>query len=248
MLENVEFDPYTREVDYNSAAITENTRSSYPIEYIPNAKIPCTGGHPKNIIMLSCDAFGVLPPISKLTPEQAMYYFISGYTAKVAGTEVGVTEPTAAFSACFGDAFLVLHPSVYAQMLAERIRKHRANVWLINTGWNGGPYGVGSRIKLRYTRAMIDGIHSGELEKAETWTFPLFNFQVPKKCTGVPDEVLDPHWKDKDAYDKAVHKLAGIFVQNFKQYEDKSAPEIKAAGPQGVVLGNEQMRIAVGMG
>ena len=161
---------------------------------------------------------------------------------------MGVTEPTAAFSACFGDAFLVLHPSVYAEMLAAQIRKHRAHVWLVNTGWNGGPYGVGSRIKLRYTRAMIDAIHSGELEKAETWPFPLFNVAVPKKCTGVPDEVLDPHWQDKEAYEKAIHKLAAIFVHNFKQYEDRSSPEIKAAGPQDVVPTNEQIHIAVGMG
>lgn len=166
----------------------------------------------------------------------------------MAGTEVGVTEPTAAFSACFGDAFLVLHPSVYAEMLADKIRKHHANVWLVNTGWNGGPYGVGSRIKLRYTRAMIDAIHSGELEKAEMWEFPLFKVKVPKKCTGVPDEVLDPHWHDKEAYSKAVNKLAAIFVHNFKQYEDRASPEIKNAGPQGVVLTNEQIRIAVGMG
>jgi len=231
VLENVVYDDHTRDVDYTSAKLTENTRTSYPIEFIPNAKIPCETSHPTNLILLSCDAFGVLPPVAKLTPEQTMYYFISGYTAKVAGTEVGVTEPQATFSACFGDAFIVYHPSKYAEMLAEKMRKHSASSWLVNTGWVGGPYGTGNRIKLRYTRAIIDAIHSGELAKVESAPLPYFGFQVPKKCSNVPDDVMDPTWKDKDAYNKSLQKLAQIFTQNFKQFEDKAGKHISEAGP-----------------
>jgi phosphoenolpyruvate carboxykinase (ATP) len=231
VLENVVFDDSTRDVDYDNDSLTQNTRTSYPIDFIPNAKIPCLGSHPNNIIMLSCDAFGVLPPVAKLTPEQAMYYFVSGYTAKVAGTEMGVTEPEATFSACFGDAFLVWHPTKYAEMLAEKMRKHQADAWLINTGWVGGSYGTGSRIKLRYTRAIIDAIHNGELSKAPTVTMPKFGFQVPTKCTGVPDEMLQPRelWADKTSYDNTLNKLAGLFQKNISTYV--SNPTILNAGP-----------------
>ena len=179
VLENVVFDPHSRAVDYHDTSLTQNTRAAYPIEHIPNAKIPCVGGHPNNIIFLTADAFGALPPVSRLTPEQAMYHFISGYTAKVAGTEMGVNEPQATFSACFGAAFLVWHPSKYAELLAEKMRTYSANAWLVNTGWSGGPYGIGSRIKLKYTRAIIDAIHSGELANIETIQEPIFGMEVP---------------------------------------------------------------------
>mmetsp|Transcript_21008 Transcript_21008/g.29470 ORF Transcript_21008/g.29470 Transcript_21008/m.29470 type:complete len:569 (+) Transcript_21008:93-1799(+) len=233
VLENVVFDDISRVVDYDDNSLTENTRTSYPIEFIPNAKIPCLGGHPSNIIMLSCDAFGVLPPVSKLTPEQVMYYFISGYTAKVAGTEVGVVEPQATFSACFGDAFLVWHPTKYAEMLAEKMRTHKVNAWLINTGWIGGSYGVGSRIRLKYTRAIIDAIHSGELANAPTAKLPIFGIDIPTKCSHVPDEVLIPResWKDKDQYDKTLRKLAELFGKNIQRFNIQSK-EILNAGPQ----------------
>jgi len=234
VLENIIYDERTRRVDYSNISVTENTRCSYPIEYIPNAKIPCVGGHPKNIILLTADAFGVLPPVSKLSPEQAMYHFISGYTAKVAGTEVGVKEPQATFSACFGAAFLVWHPTKYAQMLAEMIRKHQAEAWLVNTGWSGGSYGTGLRMKLEYTRAIIDAIHSGELAKAPTVEDPWFGVSVPTKCTGVPDEVLMPRtvWADKGAYDKTAAHLAELFRKNFTKYADLATPELLAAGPR----------------
>lgn len=233
VLENVVFDPSTRDVDYDDDSLTQNTRTSYPIDFIPNARIPCTGPHPNNIIMLSCDAFGVLPPVSKLTPEQAMYYFVSGYTAKVAGTEVGVVEPEATFSACFGDAFIVWHPTKYAEMLAEKMRTHKADAWLINTGWIGGSYGVGSRIKLRYSRAIIDAIHSGELSKAPTVKMPVFGLEVPTKCPGVPDEILQPReaWADKNKYDETIQKLAVLFQKNIASYDIKHK-EILEAGPR----------------
>ncbi|PRP73557.1 phosphoenolpyruvate carboxykinase [Planoprotostelium fungivorum] len=233
VLENVVFDDQTREVDYHDVSLTQNTRACYPIEYISNARVPCVGPHPNNIIMLSCDAFGVLPPVVKLTPEMAMYYFISGYTAKVAGTEVGITEPEATFSACFGDPFLVLHPTRYAEMLAEKMRQHKAEAWLINTGWIGGGYGVGSRIKLKYTRAIIDAIHSGELAKAPTVASPVFGFHIPTKCSGVPDEILQPRlsWTDAASYDKSLNKLAGLFSNNIAKFDIKSK-EILQAGPQ----------------
>ncbi len=233
VLENVIIDQSTREVDYDDVSLTQNTRCSYPIEYIPNAKIPCVGGHPRNIILLTCDAFGVLPPVSRLTPEQAMYHFISGYTAKVAGTEQGVNEPTATFSACFGAAFMVWHPSRYAELLAEKIRKHESKVWLINTGWSGGPYGVGRRFSLKYTRAIIDAIHDGSLAQAETYTDPVFGVAIPKECNGVPSELLDPKktWSDGGEYDKMAHKLASLFHENFKTFEEGASAEIKNAGP-----------------
>ncbi len=234
VLENVIYDERTHKVDYHDVSITQNTRASYPIDYIPNAKIPCIGGHPNIVILLTCDAFGVLPPVSKLTPEQAMYHFISGYTAKVAGTEMGVTEPEATFSACFGAAFMVWHPSKYAELLAEKMEKHGRAAWLVNTGWTGGGHGVGSRIKLRYTRALIDAIHDGSLAKADMTVAPIFGFHVPTTCANVPDELLIPRntWEDKAAYDLQAKKLAELFKENFKQFEEGSSQEIIAAGPK----------------
>ena len=231
--ENMVFDPHTREVDYSDISITKNTRGSYPIEFIDNAKVPCVGGHPKNVILLTCDAFGVLPPVSKLTANQAMYHFISGYTAKVAGTEMGVTDPEATFSPCFGGPFLVWHPAVYAELLAKRIAEHDANVWLVNTGWTGGPFGVGSRIRLPWTRAIVDAIHSGELADAETTTDPIFGLAVPLTCSGVPQTLLDPKgtWADPVAYDMTAKRLAARFRDNFRQYEDGASDEVLAGGP-----------------
>ncbi|KNE64373.1 phosphoenolpyruvate carboxykinase [ATP] [Allomyces macrogynus ATCC 38327] len=234
VLENVVFHPQTRLVDYTDSSLTENTRCAYPIEYIPNAKVPCVGGHPKNIILLTCDAFGVLPPVAKLTANQSMYHFISGYTAKIAGTEDGVTEPQATFSACFGQPFLVWHPTKYANMLAEKMAEHEANAWLINTGWNGGKYGVGKRIALKYSRAIIDAIHSGELAQQEYEEYPVFGLHIPKACPGVPENVLNPKtaWLgDADEFEATVAKLANLFIENFKLYEDHASPEVLAAGP-----------------
>lgn len=233
VLENVVFDPDTREVDWTDDSLTQNTRTSYPINYINNAKIPCLTGHPKNIIFLTCDAFGVLPPVSALTPEQAMYHFISGYTAKVAGTEVGVTEPKATFSACFGAAFLVLHPAQYAEMLAEKMREHGSRAWLVNTGWTGGAYGTGSRIKLRYTRAIIDAIHTGKLDAVKTIKDEYFDLSIPTTCPDVPDGLLSPWntWDDKSAYDATAKKLVGLFHDNFEPYREGSSEDIINAGP-----------------
>ncbi len=234
VLENVVYDDSTHEVNYDDASLTENTRVAYPIEFIEGAKIPCVGNHPQNIIFLTCDAFGVLPPVSKLTAEQAMYHFISGYTAKVAGTEMNVTEPTATFSACFGAAFLVWHPAKYAELLAERIRKHNAHVWLINTGWSGGPYGIGKRMKLSITRSIIDAIHNGSLSQTEFRQDPTFQFQVPVSCGTIPANILWPRdaWADADAYDLMSKRLADLFRQNFKKFEAGASPEIAAAGPR----------------
>jgi phosphoenolpyruvate carboxykinase (ATP) len=234
VLENVVFDPDTREVDYGNSSITENTRCSYPVEYIANAKIPGTGGVPANVVFLTCDAFSVLPPVSRLDPAQAMYHFISGYTAKVAGTEMGVTEPQATFSSCFGAPFLVWHPTRYAELLAECIRKTGARVWLVNTGWTGGPYGVGKRMSIAHTRAIIDAIHSGALDAAETVTDPVFGVAVPTSCPGVPDAVLVPKnaWADKAAYDAQAQHLAGLFHANFEKYADQANAELKAAAPK----------------
>ncbi len=234
VLENVIFDPETREVDYTNSSITENTRCSYPVEYIDNAKIPGTGGVPDNVVFLTCDAFSVLPPVSRLDPAQAMYHFISGYTAKVAGTEMGVTEPQATFSSCFGAPFLVWHPTKYAELLAERIRKTGANVWLVNTGWTGGPYGVGKRMSIAHTRAIIDAIHDGSLANAETVADPVFGVAVPTSCPGVPDEVLVPKnaWADQAAYDEQAKHLAGLFHANFQKFADQASDEIKNAAPK----------------
>ncbi len=233
VLENVVHDPETRAVDFEDDSITANTRCAYPIEFIPNARIPGTAGIPDNIIFLTCDAFSVLPPVSRLTPTQAMYHFISGYTAKVAGTEVGVTEPEATFSACFGAPFLVLHPMRYAEMLAERIRGHGAHVWLVNTGWVGGPAGTGRRMDLTHTRAIIDAIHDGSLLQAPTVTDPVFGLAVPTHCAGVPDELLLPgqSWPDPDAYRMQAAELARLFRENFAAYADQADPEVAAAGP-----------------
>jgi phosphoenolpyruvate carboxykinase (ATP) len=234
VLENTVQDPISRIVDFADDRLTENTRASYPIEYIPNAKIPCIAGHPRNIILLTCDAFGVLPPVSKLTPEQAMYHFISGYTAKVAGTEVGVKSPEATFSACFGAAFLVWHPMRYAELLAKKMTHHAANAWLINTGWSGGGYGVGQRMKLAHTRAIIDAIHSGELAKAPTVRDNIFGLAMPTACPGVPSEVLHPckTWASEAAYNEAAQTLAQLFHQNFSTYASEASDAVKAAGPR----------------
>lgn len=236
VLENVVYDCETRRVDYDDGSITENTRVAYPIEFIPSSKIPCIGGHPKNIIFLTCDAFGVLPPVSKLTPEQAMYHFMSGYTAKVAGTEMGVTEPSATFSTCFGAAFMVWHPSKYAELLALKIQQHRANVWLVNTGWSGGGYGVGKRLSLSTTRAIIDAIHQGELAGVPTEPHPIFGVAIPLVCPGVDSSILDPRatWRDAIEYDRTVQKLARLFQENFKLFSDGTREEILAAGPRAV--------------
>ncbi len=233
VLENVVYDPRTHVVDYTDTTITENTRGCYPIEFIRASKIPCIAGHPTDVVFLTCDAFGVLPPVAKLSAEQAMYHFISGYTAKVAGTEVGVTEPQATFSPCFGGPFLVWHPGKYAELLAEKIHQHNANVWLVNTGWSGGSYGVGKRVKLAYSRAILDAIHSGILATAKTETDPIFGFDVVVECPNVPGEILVPRntWADKDAYEMTARKLAKLFNENFKQYEGGVTASVKAAGP-----------------
>jgi phosphoenolpyruvate carboxykinase (ATP) len=232
VLENVVYNE-NHEVDFDDKTITENTRGAYPIEYIKNAKIPCVAGHPNDVIFLTCDAFGVLPPVSRLTPEQAMYHFISGYTAKVAGTEVGVTEPQATFSPCFGGPFLVWHPGKYAELLAEKIKQHNSNVWLVNTGWSGGAYGVGSRMKLAFTRSIVDAIHSGALADAPTETDPVFGLNVVTECPGVPSEILVPKntWSDQAGFQETSQKLAKLFSENFAQYADGVSEEIKAAGP-----------------
>ncbi len=234
VLENVVYDEKTRHVDYADVSITQNTRGSYPIEFISNVKVPCVAAHPTNIIFLTCDAFGVLPPVSRLTPEQAKYHFISGYTAKVAGTEVGVTEPEATFSPCFGGPFLVWHPGKYADLLADKITKHNANVWLINTGWSGGAYGEGDRIKLKYTRAIVDAVHSGELVNAASEIDPIFGLSIITECPDVPDEIFVPKntWSNSDDFEKTANKLASLFVDNFKKYHEGVSSEVIAAGPK----------------
>lgn len=237
VLENVVLNEQ-QEVDFTDVSITQNTRASYPIEHIDNARIPCVAGQPENVIFLTCDAFGVLPPVAKLSPAQAMYHFISGYTAKVAGTEMGVTEPEATFSACFGAPFMVWHPTKYAQLLADKIREHNVNVWLVNTGWAGGGYGEGSRIKLRYSRAIVDAINKGELAKMPTTTDPRFGFEVVTECPGVPSEILQPQnaWSDPAAYAKAADHLAQLFINNFAtDYAPQASEELMSASPK--VLG-----------
>ena len=234
LLENVKYNEVSRQIDFDDDTITENTRASYPIEFIDNAKIPCIAGHPSDVIFLSCDAFGVLPPLSRLTPEQAEYYFISGYTAKVAGTEMGIKTPQATFSPCFGGPFLVWHPSKYAQMLSTQIRTHEAKIWLINTGWSGGSYGTGSRIKLRFTRAMLNAIYSRSLENVTTEIDPVFGLEVIVECPDVPSELLVPRksWTDKDAFDQTASKLANLFKRNFRQYESEVIKSVTLAGPR----------------
>jgi phosphoenolpyruvate carboxykinase (ATP) len=233
-LENINFIENTSTVDFADFAKTENTRVSYPIEFIDNYAVGSKGGKPTNIFFLTADAYGVLPPISKLTKGQAMYHFISGYTAKVAGTEVGVTEPQATFSACFGKAFLPLHPTKYAEMLGEKITSSNVNVWLINTGWSGGSYGVGSRIKLSYTRSLITAALNGELDKAEYGITPYFGLNFPKTCSNVPTEILEPKnaWADKEAFAQTAQNLAGQFVKNFEQYASAANEEILSAAPK----------------
>lgn len=233
VLENVVYDENTREIDFSASSITENTRTSYPIEFVPDAKIPCVSGHPENIIFLTCDAYGVLPPVSKLTPEQAMYHFISGYTAKVAGTEMGVDEPKATFSACFGAAFLVLHPMRYAELLAEKMRKHNTQAWLVNTGWTGGAHGTGSRIKLKYTRSIVEAINAGHLKDAPTVVDPYFKVSTVTKCPDVPDEILVPRntWASEAEFDKTAKKLVQLFQNNFQTYADEAGEAILRAAP-----------------
>ena len=234
ILENVVLREGSSEIDFDDASITENTRASYPIHYIPNAAIPGRGDHPKNVIFLTADAFGVLPPISRLTPEQAMYHFLSGYTAKVAGTERGVTEPEATFSACFGAPFLPRHPGEYAKMLGERLHAHGARVWLVNTGWSGGGYGVGNRMKLSYTRAMVRAALCWELDQVETVTDPIFGLLMPSEVPDVPPEFLNPRdtWADGADYDAVAEKLAEMFKENFSRFESQVPDEVKAAGPK----------------
>jgi len=234
LLENISFFEGTRTPDFANTDITQNTRVSYPIHHIDNALEPSKGNTPENIFFLTCDAFGVLPPISKLTAGQAMYHFISGYTAKVAGTEAGINEPVSTFSACFGAPFLPLHPTQYAEMLGERMRKHGVNLWLVNTGWSGGSCGVGARMSLKYTRAMITAALNGGLDNVEFQTLPIFGLSVPTVCPNVPTEVLNPRntWSDKNAFDQTAQELAVKFVKNFKKYEDKANEEIMSAAPK----------------
>ncbi|HEX7118793.1 MAG TPA: phosphoenolpyruvate carboxykinase [Longimicrobiales bacterium] len=234
ILENVVMDPDTRVVDWDDDSITENTRSSYPLSFIEGAVPSGQAGHPNHVMFLTADAFGVLPPIAKLTREQAMYHFLSGYTAKVAGTERGVTEPKATFSTCFGAPFLPLPPSTYARMLGEKVERHDAQCWLVNTGWTGGPYGVGSRMKLAYTRAMVDAAISGRLDDVETRQDPIFGLHVPVSIPGVPDEVLMPRqtWSDPAAYDAQAKKLAGMFRENFETFAAEVSDAVRNAGPK----------------
>jgi phosphoenolpyruvate carboxykinase (ATP) len=233
VLENVAIDPVTRRLDLNDESRTENTRAAYPISHIPNADRSGRCGHPKTILMLTADAFGVLPPISRLTPAQAMYHFLSGYTAKVAGTERGVTEPEATFSTCFGAPFMVLPPTTYAEMLGEKIDRHGVAVWLVNTGWTGGPYGVGRRMSIAHTRAMVHAALEGKLEGIATVPDPHFGVGVPQRCPGVPDEVLQPRntWPDGAAYDRQARDLAARFRTNFAQFTDEVPAAVRAAGP-----------------
>jgi phosphoenolpyruvate carboxykinase (ATP) len=234
ILENVVIDPDARTLDLDDASLTENTRGSYPIDFIDNAELSGRAGHPSNVIMLTADAYGVLPPIARLTPDGAMYHFLSGYTARVAGTEKGVTEPKATFSTCFGAPFLPLNPNVYARMLGEKIATHKSRVWLVNTGWTGGPYGVGSRMKIAHTRAMITAALTGLLDNVTYTRHPIFNIDVPTTCPGVPDEVLNPRgtWPDASKYDEQAKKLAAMFAENFKTFEKDVPAAVKDAGPR----------------
>ncbi len=234
VLENVVLDPVTRLPDYDAERLTENTRAAYPIEYIDNAELSGRGGHPSNLVFLACDAFGVLPPVSRLTTEQVMYYFLSGYTAKVAGTETGVTDPQATFSTCFAAPFLPLDPARYAELLAAKLQVHGAVVWLVNTGWTGGGYGVGGRIKLVYTRAMVNAALGGLLAGVPFAPDPVFGVLVPQSCPGVPAELLQPRgtWKDPAEYDRQVRRLAGLFAKNFEKYAARLPEAVRRAGPR----------------
>ncbi|MDH4158223.1 MAG: phosphoenolpyruvate carboxykinase [candidate division Zixibacteria bacterium] len=234
ILENVGFDPITRRLDLDDGSLTENTRAAYPLSHVPNALRESMAGHPANVIMLTADAFGVMPPIARLTPESAMYHFISGYTAKLAGTEKGVTEPQATFSACFGAPFMVLHPSRYAELLAQKIKRHKAACWLVNTGWTGGPYGVGSRMKIQYTRALLKAALDGSLSKVAYEVDPVFGVEVPLACPEVPADVLKPKntWSDKAAFDRQARHLARLFEENFREFEDDVSADVRAGGPK----------------
>ncbi|MBF0544343.1 MAG: phosphoenolpyruvate carboxykinase (ATP) [Candidatus Riflebacteria bacterium] len=233
VLENVVIND-ARIPDYDDESITENTRATYPVSFIENCVPSGTGGHPNNIFFLAADAFGVLPPIARLNSDQAMYHFLSGYTAKLAGTEAGILEPTSTFSACFGAPFLVLHPFHYAEMLGRAMKKHGTNLWLVNTGWSGGPFGVGKRMKISYTRALLTAAINGSLEKVSFSPDPVFGITVPDNCPGVPPEILKPRttWTDKSGYDKIANELARKFEDNFKQFSDKATPEVRKAGPK----------------
>jgi phosphoenolpyruvate carboxykinase (ATP) len=234
LLENIGFKKGTNEVDYSDGSRTENTRVSYPLDHIKNIAVPSIGLNPKNIFFLTCDAYGVLPPISKLTPGQAAFHFISGYTAKVAGTEADVTEPTMTFSACFGAPFMPLHPTVYANMLSKKMQEARVNVWLINTGWSGGAYGVGNRMSLKYTRSLISAALQGELDHVRFETHDVFGLAMPLSCPGVPAEILNPRntWQDKDSYDQTANHLANAFITNFEKFADYANEEILSAAPK----------------
>lgn len=239
IVENTRFIPGTRQVDYTNTSVTQNTRTAYPIYHIDNAVEPSVGGVPQNIFFLTCDAYGVLPPISRLDKGQAMYHFISGYTAKVAGTEAGVTEPQTVFSACFGAPFLPLHPTKYAEMLGKKMDEHKVNVWLVNTGWSGGAYGEGSRIKLKFTRAMITAALNGQLEDEQFEKHPVFGVAMPSSCPNVPSEILNPRntWKDKEAYDAKAAKLAQFFTKNFEKFAEYANDEIMSGAPKGASVG-----------
>jgi len=232
VLENVVLDPATSQPDYANSQLTENTRAAYPVSYIENSVVPGVGGHPQNVFFLTADAFGVLPPIAWLTPEQAMYHFLSGYTAKLAGTEAGMgREPVPEFSACFGAPFLPLAPRVYAEMLGKRLKEHKAACWLVNTGWSGGKFGVGKRMSIKHSRALVSAALNGDLDKVEFVTEPAFGLHIPVSCPGVPAQVLNPRnaWADKEAYDRLAADLAARFEANFHQFD---APEaVRAAGP-----------------
>jgi|TARA_R100000501_G_scaffold10060_1_gene19781 phosphoenolpyruvate carboxykinase (ATP) len=234
VLENVVMDPETRELDFDDNSLAENTRGAYPIDFIPNSSDKNLGPPPSNVIMLTADAFGVLPPIAKLTPDQAMYHFLSGYTAKVAGTEIGVTEPQATFSTCFGAPFMPRHPSVYGNLLKKRIAEGGVDCWLVNTGWTGGPHGVGHRMPIKATRALLNAALDGSLKNVEFRTDPNFGFQVPVEVPGVDTAILDPRstWEDKDAYDAKARDLVGLFIKNFSQFEEHVDEGVRQAAPQ----------------
>jgi phosphoenolpyruvate carboxykinase (ATP) len=234
ILENVSYDPVSRFVDLDDDTLTENTRASYPLDLIANAVPERQAGHPKNIIFLTCDASGVMPPIARLTPDQALYQFISGYTSKIAGTEVGLRdEPEITFSACFGGPFMVHHPHFYADLLRRKIERYGVRCWLVNTGWVGGPYGVGKRISIRHTRALLTGALTGQLEGVPSKRDPVFGFDVPARCPSVPDDVLDPSssWPNKKEYDKKYRQLAARFVENFKKFEEGASEAVLRASP-----------------
>jgi phosphoenolpyruvate carboxykinase (ATP) len=235
ILENVVYDPVTRLIDLDDDTLTENTRASYPLEFIDNALPEKRAGHPKNIILLTCDASGVMPPIARLSPDQALYHFISGYTSKIAGTEIGLgEEPEITFSTCFGGPFMVHHPAYYAELLRRKIERYGVSCWLLNTGWVGGPYGIGKRISIGYTRSLLNAALDGHLDQVEYQTDPIFGFKVPRSCPDVPDQVLDPSssWSSKEAYLKRYKSLASRFIDNFKKFEDQVSEEVKRVGPK----------------